>query len=143
MPNPSNPFEQFDLSGLMKNFDASGAGGDAIKSLLDAHQKNIEAIIAANQAAAEGYQQLAQRQMDIIQNSLKSLADFDPSESSAEKLTDQARAGLEQMRELLELAAKANKDAFDIISKRAQESMNELQGKSAKTTSKASKPASK
>jgi hypothetical protein len=126
MTNPKNPFEQFDLSGLMKNFDATGSGGEAVKSLLDAHQKNIETIIAANQAAAEGYQALAQRQMDIIQTSLQKLTELDPADSSPEKLTESARIGLEQMRELLELAAKANKDAFDIISARAQESMKEI-----------------
>jgi len=126
MTNSKNPFEQFDLSALMNNFDATSSGGEAVKSLLEAHQKNIETIIAANQAAAEGYQALAQRQMDIIQTSLQKLTEFDPADNSPEKITESARAGLEQMNELLELAAKANKDAFDIISARAQESMKEL-----------------
>ena len=127
MTNPNNPFEQFDLSELMQNFDVSGAGGEAIKSLLDSHQKNIETIISANQAAADGYQALAQRQMDIIQNTLQNLADFNPAEASSENVTESAQQGMEQMRELLEMAAKANKDAFEIISSRAQESVKELQ----------------
>ncbi len=123
-----NPFfPDFDMEDFMSKFSIPGADNDIVKSLIETNQKNLDAIVAANQAAAEGYQVLAQRQMTIFQDSLNNLANLNTvAENPAESAAETIQSGMEQMQELLELAAKANKDAFEIISARAQETINDL-----------------
>ena len=123
-----NPFfPDFDMEDFMSKFSVPGADNEIVKSLMEANQKNLDAIVAANKAAAEGYQVLAQRQMAIFQDSLNSLANLNTmSENPVESAAEAVQSSMEQMRELLELAAKANKDAFEIISARAQETIEGL-----------------
>ena len=123
-----NPFfPDFDMEDFMSKFSIPGADNDIVKSLIETNQKNLDAIVAANQAAAEGYQVLAQRQMTIFQDSLNNLANLNTvAENPVESAAETIQSGMEQMQELLELAAKANKDAFEIISARAQETINDL-----------------
>ena len=123
-----NPFfPDFDLEEFMSNFSIPGADTDAVKGLMETHQKNLEAIVSANQAAAQGYQALAQRQMEIFQDGLSKITNMNAvPENPVESATDSLQATMDQMRELLELAAKANQDAFEIISSRAQESLEDF-----------------
>ena len=123
-----NPFfPDFDMEDFMSKFSIPGPDNDIVKSLIETNQKNLDAIVAANQAAAEGYQVLAQRQMTIFQDSLNNLANLNTvAENPVESAAETIQSGMEQMQELLELAAKANKDAFEIISARAQETIDGL-----------------
>ena len=123
-----NPFfPDFNMEEFMSNFSIPGADPDVVKNLMEANQKNLDAIVAANKAAAEGYQLLAQRQMTIFQDSLAKIADMNTMpENPVESAAEAVQSSMEQMRELLELAAKANQDAFEIISARAQESLDDL-----------------
>ena len=123
-----NPyFPNFDLEELMSNFSIPGADANVVKGLMETNQKNLEAIVAANQAAAQGYQTLAQRQMEIFQSGLAKLSNLNSiPENPVESATESLQGTMEQMRELLELAAKANQDAFEIISSRAQETLEDI-----------------
>jgi phasin family protein len=136
------PFMNMDFAKMMN--------GDLAKSLQDLkfpslnfehamamQRKNMEALTVANQLAAEGFQTVAKRQAEIIKESiedftgaLKDLMAAGSPENNAAKQADVAKRTFERtianMRELAELAAKSNAEAFEVINKRMVESIDEL-----------------
>jgi phasin family protein len=136
------PFMSMDLTKMMN--------GDLAKSLQDLkfpsmnfehvmamQRKNLEALTVANQLAAEGFQTVAKRQAEIIKESieeftsaLKGLMSAGSPEHNAAKHADVAKRTFERtianMRELAELAAKSNAEAFEVINKRMVASIDEL-----------------
>src|SRR5207249_8587274 len=60
-PTPS-PFP--DIAKLIERFNMPGLD---VSKIMEAQRKNIEALTQANQAAFEGMQGLAKRQMEILQ----------------------------------------------------------------------------
>jgi phasin family protein len=97
----------------------------------------MEALTVANQLAAEGFQTVAKRQAEIIKESiedftgaLKGMMSAGSPENNAAKHADLAKRTFERtianMRELAELAAKSNAEAFEVINKRMVESLDEL-----------------
>ena len=136
------PFMSMDLTKMMN--------GDLVKSLQELkfpglnfehamamQRKNMEALTVANQLAAEGFQTVAKRQAEIIKESiedftsaLKGMMSAGSPENNAAKHADMAKRTFERtianMRELAELAAKSNAEAFEVINKRMVESIDEL-----------------
>jgi phasin family protein len=102
-------------------------------SIVDRERKNIEALAEANRIAFEGWQNLARRQSEILQDSMKRAVDDAKSQTALQKGAELARSAFEtalaNMRELAEMATKSQKDAFEVIRKRVEENMNELRGK--------------
>jgi phasin family protein len=145
--NPFNPFANMDFSKFdLSKFDMSKMLGDVkipgfdMQAVLDAQRKNIEALTAANQAAVQGMQAVAQRQAEILSQSMSEVSSIaqqlassasNPQEMTA-KQTELARKAFEQalanMRELAEMVSKSNTEAFAIINKRVTESLQELKG---------------
>ena len=96
-----------------------------------------EALTAANQAAVQGMQAVAQRQAEILSQAMNEVSTIAQQLSSAgnpqemsTKQAEVARKAFEQalanMRELAEMVNKSNTDAFAIINKRVTESLQEL-----------------
>ena len=149
--NPFNPFAAMDFSKFdLSKFDMTKMLGDVkipgfdMQAVMDAQRKNIEALTAANQAAVQGMQAVAQRQAEILSqamNEVQSVAQQlassanNPQEMTA-KQTELARKAFEQalanMRELAEMVSKSNTEAFAIINKRVTESLQELKALVAK-----------
>jgi phasin family protein len=145
--NPFNPFANMDFSKFdLSKFDMSKMLGDVkipgfdMQAVMDAQRKNIEALTAANQAAVQGMQAVAQRQAEILSQSMSEVSSIaqqlassasNPQEMTA-KQTELARKAFEQalanMRELAEMVSKSNTEAFAIINKRVTESLQELKG---------------
>ena len=143
--NPFNPFASMDFSKFdMSKFDVSKMLGDIkipgfdMTAMLDAQRKNIEALTAANQAAVQGMQAVAQRQAEILSQAMGEVSSVaqqlasagnNPQEMTA-KQAELARKAFEQalanMRELAEMVSKSNTEAFAIINKRVTESLQEL-----------------
>ncbi|MEZ5585291.1 MAG: phasin family protein [Candidatus Competibacteraceae bacterium] len=142
--NPFNPFASVDFSKFdFSKFDFSKMLGDMkvpgfdMQAVMDAQRKNIEALTAANQAAVQGMQAVAQRQAEILSQAMNEVSSMaqqfssagNPQEMSA-KQAEVARKAFEQalanMRELAEMVNKSNTDAFAIINKRVTESLQEL-----------------
>lgn len=143
--NPFNPFANADFSKFdFSKFDFSKMMGDMkipgfdMQSAMDSQRKNIEALNAANQAAVQGMQAVAQRQAEILSQAMSEVsavaqqlasAGSNPQEMTA-KQTELARKAFEQalanMRELAEMVSKSNTEAFAIINKRVTESLQEL-----------------
>ncbi len=145
--NPFNPFASMDFSKFdFSKFDVSKMLGDVkipgfdMKGMMDAQRKNIEALTAANQAAVQGMQAVAQRQAEILSQAMSEVSSVAQQLASAgsnpqEMTTKQAELArkafehaLANMRELAEMVSKSNTEAFAIINKRVTESLQELKG---------------
>ena len=145
--NPFNPFANVDFAKFdMSKFDMSKMLGDVkipgfdMEAIMSAQRKNIEALTAANQAAVQGMQAVAQRQAEILSQAMNEVSSIaqqlagsasNPHEMTT-KQAELVRKAFEQalanMRELAEMVSKSNTDAFAIINKRVTESLQELKG---------------
>ncbi len=126
--------ELFDFSKIFENIQIPGFDTSAI---INAQQKNIEALNNAHRAVWEGYQALAQRQAQILQSSvseataaLQQLAAVKSPQELSVKQSELMRTAFEQalanMRELAEMVSKSNNDAFATIQQRIEQGMAEL-----------------
>ncbi len=106
-------------------------------ALVAAQQKNMDALVEANKAAAAGYQDLFKKQMEIFEQTMaearKHMAALEKGPLDPEKTKAQAELAkaafekaLANMQALAESAQKANAEAFDIVSARIKESLSEL-----------------
>ena len=114
----------FDFTRLMKDFKLPGVD---LSTIMDREKKNIEALTEANRVAFEGWQALVHRQAEILQDSIKLAVGTMQGEDAGAKRMDLAahafETALSNMRELAEMAAKSQKEAFDIIRKRVEENL--------------------
>lgn len=135
-------FKQNDFSKQLANLKIPGVDTDA---MVAAQQKNMDALVEANKAAAAGYQDLFRKQVAIFEETMsearKQLSSFDTSKLDADAAKaqgDLARAAFEKaignMQALAESAQKANSDAYDIVAARIRESMSELRDMANKAT---------
>ena len=143
-----SPFPEFDFKwpnfdqGFWDRFSVPGINNAA---LMESQKKNFEALIKANQKAAQGYQNLMRRQGEIMTETMQaiqeSVADLmkandgkDLPKKQAELVEKTIGRALKHMKELAELAIDANSDAFKIMQERAKESIGEMQELAEKIT---------
>jgi phasin family protein len=114
-------FEQFKLPGV------------DISALMEARRKDIEALTEVNKIALQSSQTMAQKQVEILQKTMEELKQAmsagKPMENAAkqgEVVQHAMQKAFTYMRELAELAVKAQTEALAVINKRAQENMQEL-----------------
>jgi len=106
-------------------------------AIFAAQQKNMDALVKANKAAAAGYQDLFEKQVKIFEATLaeaqKKIAEFDATKLDADPAAqgEVAKAAFEKalanMTALAEGAQKANAEAYEVVSSRVQDSVAELQ----------------
>lgn len=140
-----NPFLDFDMQAMQKMMGDLKMPAFDWEAALAANRKNMEAFAQANQLAAEGAQAIMRRQGEILKGAMEDanrtvktmLADGSPEDRVARQ-TDAIKSAFEQAianyREMVEMAAKSNADAMDVMSKRVAESLDELKTVLAKTT---------
>ena len=126
-------FKQNDFTKHLASLKVPGMDPEA---LMKAQQKNMDALIEANKAAAAGYQELFKKQIAIFEETMseaaKQMKAFDTTkiEDSARAQGEIAKAAFEKalanMQALAESAQKANAEAYEIVSARIKESMSEL-----------------
>ena len=108
-----------------------------VETIIAMQRKNLEAFTQANQLAVEGARAVAQRQAEIIQQAVEHVSTMvhdltqpgAPEERVARNVEGAKQAferGVANARELTELATKANVDAFNVISTRFTESLDEM-----------------
>jgi len=131
----------------------TNAFADLFKNTLDFNQlfstqrRNIEALSAANQVVVEGAQAISRRQAEVIRSNvedvLKASKDLLTSGTPETNLTKQAdfaktifESTLSNLREITEMVTKSGFEAFDVLNKRAAETLEEI-------STKGSAPASK
>jgi len=150
MTKQTNPFMNFDVTKMFADFDPTKMADEFTKiagqykvpafdvdAVMASQRKNIEALTAANTAAAEGMQQIAARQAQILQENLdaatKAVTDLTKSGSPkdvASKQTDLFKQAFENalanMRELADMVAKSNTEAANVVNDRIKENLDEI-----------------
>ena len=131
----------------------NNAFADMFKNTLDFNQlfstqrRNIEALSEVNQTIVESAQAISRRQAEVIrenvENALKASKDLMSGGSPETSLTKQAEMAKEffenalaNLREITETATKSGFEAFDVINKRAAETIEEFSKASGSTTAK-------
>jgi phasin family protein len=114
----------FDFTKLMSQFRLPGVD---FAALVERERKNIEALAEANRIAFEGWQSLVRRQSEILQETMRKAVANAGQEDAIKRRADLAKEGFENalanMRELAEMAAKSQKEAFEVIRKRIEENV--------------------
>jgi len=131
---PQMPF--VDVNKMMEQFQQFKLPGLDVAALLDARRKDIEAIAEANKQTYDGMQSLAQRQGEIMQDAMTqwqamaaNMATQNPTQAQAQQ-AELARRTMENaltnMRELAEMAANSQRKTFEVVSKRANENIEDM-----------------
>ena len=146
-PNDSKPAEENAVSNDIKPTEKSAAGetpvfdftklmsqfrlpGVDFTAFVDRERKNIEALVKANRIAFEGWQRLVRRQAEMLEETMKKVVADAGQEDVKKKRADLAKEGFEKalanMRELTEMTTQSQKEAFDVVRKRIEESVEEI-----------------
>jgi phasin family protein len=107
------------------------------KALVDAQKKNIEAVATVNRVAFEGAQAVMRRQSEIVREMVESasaaITEMAKPGRPEEKLAQQAdlikksyETNLTNLNELVELGAKSNREAAEVINHRFVDSIDEM-----------------
>ena len=129
--------EFFKQNDFTKHFAAMKMPGVDADALVAAQQKNMDALVEANKAAAAGYQDLFKKQMSIFEETMaeaqRHMKSFDATKldpDAAKAQAELAKAAFEKalanMQALAESAQKANAEAYEIVSARVKEGLSEL-----------------
>ncbi len=127
----------FDADKLKELFSAAKLPGVDTDAVLAAQQKNVDALIEANQVVIAGYQDLYKRQVALFEAAVAEtkdqLAQVQGQPLTAEQATKNAEAmkaafekAAADVQELAELTRKANTGAFEIVKARAEEAVAEF-----------------
>lgn len=145
-----NPFAD-----MMKQFSEYKAPNFAsmpnidMNQMMSAGRKNAEACSAAGQAVAESCQTIARRQAELaraqVEKTLKTCKDMlvnGSPEINTSKQVELAKSmfesSLNNLREVSELATKSCFEAFDVLNRRASETIEEITSNVAPTSKKKS-----
>ena len=125
------------------DFDVTKMFGDFrfrpfdVEAVWASQRRNIEALSQANQAAADGVQALARRQIELTRETFEGFSGLIRDWTSPSSAEDRIAKNTEYLKQMLEkgvthsrdmatIAAKAGTDAAEILHKRASESLDEL-----------------
>jgi phasin family protein len=134
----------FDADKLKELFSAAKLPGVDADAVLAAQQKNVDALIEANQVVIAGYQDLFKRQVALFEAAVAETRDKLAQVQGQPLTADQATRNVEALKaafekaatdvkELAELAQKANTGAFEIVKTRAEEAVAEFKAAAEKT----------
>lgn len=127
--SPQNPFG--DVTKMLEKFKVPGIDMTAI---IEARRKDIEAVVASNQAAVEAMQAMGRKQAEMltaamqeIQETTKNLAASvgDPAKQAAIAKKAYTKA-VADVKDLADMARKSQTDSMASITKRANEHMAEI-----------------
>ncbi len=116
----------------LQNLPLAGAASTIVES----GRKDLQALMEANQKSYQGLQTVVARQTEMLkasivewQGAVKGMSPAEPRENLA-KLDALGKAAFKQalddIRELSELAAKSQAEAFDIVSQRIRDNVDEV-----------------
>jgi phasin family protein len=125
-----------DINELLKQFQIPGVD---LHKWAENQRDNIKALQEANQTAVQGWQNLMSRQAEILRESMEAWQQA-VGDGTASAPADIAQKQLElgqkafgkalaNMRELAEMAIKSQTDAADIIRKRVEQNLRDLQNR--------------
>lgn len=137
-----NPAEQFQdaisqaVQGATERLQSLNLNGTAA-ALMENGRKDIEALVEANKRSYQGLQSVVQRQAEGLrqsitewQGAMSGMPGQDLS-TNLSKLDEMGRSAFQQalndMRELAEVAAKSQSEAFEIVRQRIQDNVDQVQ----------------
>ena len=134
MQNGKNSLFDMDVGKAFAGFNLPGLDAE---SVMATQRKNFEAFTQANQLAVEGVQAVTRRQVEIAREAFEgasaAMREFAQPSAPEDRIAKHAELaksafekGLANARELAELFTKANFEAFDVITKRFSESLEEI-----------------
>ena len=123
------------LKGMADRLQSLNLTGGAGK-LLESGRKDLAALMQANEKSYQGLQTVVQRQTEMIKSAIaewqtaaKEMPGKDPKENLA-KLDELGRQSfqraIDDIKELANLAAKSQADAFDVVRQRIQANVDEV-----------------
>jgi len=131
MSNGIPPF--VDITKILEQFRLPGVD---INAIVEARRKDVEALTQANHIAYASMQALAQREAEILQQTMAEwqgamagMAGKTPQEMAArgtELATQAFGRALANMRELAEMASNSQSQTYEILNRRFQENLEEL-----------------
>ena len=135
--DPNTYMEMMKTADMTKMFEGASVPGFDTEAVTEAQKKNVQAFVDANRVAAEGYQSLFKKQVEVMQASISELtetmkeATTTPlSAEGAEKRLEAAKAQFENgvaiFTDLSDAARKTNEEAFAIIRARFTEGVEEV-----------------
>jgi len=135
--DPNTYIEMMKTADMTKMFDGATVPGLDTEAVTEAQKKNVQAFVDANRVAAEGYQAMFKKQVEVMQASIAEMtetmkeATTTPiSAETAEKRLEAAKAQFESgvaiITDLSEAARKTNEEAFAIIRARFTEGVEEI-----------------
>ncbi|CAN5631928.1 hypothetical protein BH23PSE1_BH23PSE1_17690 [soil metagenome] len=138
--------EFFRANDFTKQFAGMKMPGLDTEALIEAQKKNMDALMRANQAAASGYQDLFKKQVAIFEETMAEAQkhmqavdttklDADAAKGQAELARTAFEKAIGNMQMLAETAQKANAEAYEIVSARVQEGMQEIRDMAGKMAS--------
>ena len=101
-----------------------GAQGKVWQDMLQSHQRNIESVTKLNNGVAQAMRQIAERQVELMRVTMSEMGAISssmqkPGSSSAEAMSSAFDRALDAMREIAEIAEKANREALAAITERS------------------------
>lgn len=131
--NAANPFAD-----MQKAFTEAKVPSFDYNQFFAIQRRNVEALSTANQLMAEGVQavsrrhaELARENVEEVLNNAKDMMTGGSPEINTSKQTELAKAlfqkSMSNFREASELFTKSSFEAFELLNKRASDSMEELQ----------------
>jgi phasin family protein len=120
------------MADKLQNLNLTGGAG----KLLESGRKDLAALMQANEKSYQGLQTVVQRQTEMIKSAIaewqtaaKEMPGKDPKENMA-KLDELGRQSfqraIDDIKELANLAAKSQADAFDVVRQRIQANVDEV-----------------
>ena len=124
-----------DWAKAMQGFSGQGFAGQKVwQDMLQSHQRNIESVTKLNNAVAQAMRQIAERQVELLQATLREMGAISTSMQggsgkampTADAMSSAFDRALSAMREIAEIAEKANREALAEITDRSQQFQAEL-----------------
>ncbi len=126
--------ELLNSSHFTKGFSDDLSGNS--QALAEAQKKNMEALIQDNKAAAASYQNLFEKQIALFEKTMaetKTRMENSLNNEGADTAKTAFEQAFQQMGDMANTAQKTNAEAMEIIGKRAQDSITEMQDRANKT----------
>jgi phasin family protein len=129
--------DMFKMPEFDKMFDPTQIPQFDFDAMVQAQQKNVQALVEANKTAMSGYQEIYQRQVALVEEHIArakdQIAELQHQPMSAEsssKAAEELKGSLDKvstdLREMAEMAQKANTEAFEIVKSRFEEGLSEF-----------------
>ncbi|MGD8418473.1 MAG: phasin family protein [Pseudomonadales bacterium] len=130
---PANPWADFDPAKWLEQFQLPGVD---VSRLAESARKDLEALQKANQTAFEGWQALAEKQSEILRQTMETWQERvteaigKTPQENLEQQSEVARESFEKalanMSELTDLAVKSQTEAMEILRSRFEENLKTL-----------------